>query len=229
MIDFRHILCVADDSNSNIGHLEKLRPCGEQLLVSHLTNHNADFLLGGLEKFSVARHNINFYNSVDVTAAYSSLSTTQPVRSLVFAALRVLINEHSILSAIPLNEHKRTPYFARLSSIDLRACTLFVERKKAFFPTEAGEVDEEIDALLESQHKLHWKDDVGTNPFWRIVVLGSPGIDNQFMVSWVFHHALSDGTSGLVFHRGLLAALNSFKLWRMGQSWEHRKQTSFHL
>jgi len=31
------------------------------------------------------------------------------------------------------------------------------------------------------------------------------------MVSWGFHHTLSDGTSGLVFHRGLLTALNSFK------------------
>jgi hypothetical protein len=65
--------------------------------------------------------------------------------------------------------------------------------------------------VLESQHKLHWKDDVGTKPFWCIIILRSPGVDNQFMVSWVFHHALSDGTSGLVFHRGLLTALNSSK------------------
>jgi len=29
------------------------------------------------------------------------------------------------------------------------------------------------------------------------------------MVSWFFHHAISAGTSALVFHQGLLAAFNS--------------------
>ncbi|KAH8721522.1 alcohol acetyltransferase [Phaeosphaeriaceae sp. PMI808] len=91
-------------------------------------------------------------------------------------------------------------------------CTSFFERKGPFFPTEAGEVDGEIDALLESQHReLHWRDDVGTKAFWRIIVVRSPGVENQFVVSWIFHHGLSDGTSGLVFHGDLLAALNSFK------------------
>jgi hypothetical protein len=92
------------------------------------------------------------------------------VQSLVFAALRVLINKHPILGAIPLGKHKSTPYCARLSSIDSHTCTLFVTRKKSFFPTEVGEVDEELDALLESQHKHDWRGDVGTKPFWRVIV-----------------------------------------------------------
>jgi hypothetical protein len=41
--------------------------------------------------------------------------------------------------------------------------------------------------------------------------LRSPGVDHQFVVSWVFHHAVSDGTSGLVFYHGLLATLNLFQ------------------
>ena len=102
--------------------------------------------------------------------------------------------------------------FVRLPSIDLRTCTVFFERKKSFLPTQAGENDDELAAVLEAQHKLNWKDGVGTKPFWRLVVLHNTGVGQaHFTASWIFHHAMSDGTSAQVFFRAFLAALNSFQ------------------
>lgn len=155
------------------------------------------------------RHNIGFYNSACVTATYSSPTTTRSCESLIFAALHILINQHPILSAISVNEHTNKPYFARLPQIDLRKCTQLIERTRSFSPTEAGEVDLELGELLESQHKHDWNEDLGTRPFWRAIILRSPGFGDEFMVSWFFHHAISDGTSALVFHQSLLAAFNS--------------------
>ncbi|RAR00803.1 carboxypeptidase s [Stemphylium lycopersici] len=190
----RQLLCDKYIPKNDTSHLERLRPCGP------------------IEAYSAVRHDLDSYTSVALTATYSCPKTSHTLRSLMFAALRVLINRHPVLSAVTVDEHKSKPYFARLPSIDLRTCTLFVERQKPFLPTEAGEHDQELEELLESQHRFNWKGEVGTKPCWRAVIIYSPDINNEFMVSWFYHHAISDGTSGLVFHRSFLAALNSFPL-----------------
>jgi hypothetical protein len=195
-----------------MAHLQKLRPMGENIpSACRSQNIVTDTPQGVLEAFSAARHHLGFYNSVAITAFYSCSATTLSIESLVFAALRILINSHSILGAITHNEDKNSPQFMRLDRIDLKTCTNFIERKKPFVPTEAGEVDQELDALLESQHKLNWNRDIGTRPFWRLIVLHSPGVTHELTITWVFHHALADGISALVFHRDFLAALNSLK------------------
>jgi hypothetical protein len=99
----------------------------------------------------------------------------------------------------------------RLDSIDLKTCTTFVEKKKPFVSTEAGEVDQELDVLLESQHEINWNMAVDTRPFWRLMMLCSPGINHGLKMTWVFHYSLADGISASVFHRDFLTALNSFK------------------
>ncbi|EMD59962.1 hypothetical protein COCSADRAFT_99655 [Bipolaris sorokiniana ND90Pr] len=168
-------------------------------------------VLGNLEKLFTAEHNLDFYSGAGVTATYICSTKSHAIQSLVFAAFRILIQRHSILSAIPLDEHKSAPYFGKLSEIDLRTCTSFVERKEAIFLDDMGMVDRELDVLLESQHKLNWKDDQGKKPFWRAIILQSAGLNNQITVSWIFHHALSDGVSGLVFHKHLLRILNQLE------------------
>ncbi|KAI1511848.1 hypothetical protein Ptr86124_009492 [Pyrenophora tritici-repentis] len=88
------------------------------------------------------------------------------------------------------------PDFIRLPSVHLRTYTVFIKRKKYIIPTNAGENNDELAAVLKAQHKLDWKDDVGTKLFWRLVVLHNPGTDqNQLTTVWVFHHTISDGTS----------------------------------
>ncbi|KAF2875214.1 alcohol acetyltransferase [Massariosphaeria phaeospora] len=176
--------------------LEKLRHCGH------------------LEVFSTSRHHLGFYKNVGCTAYYTipTSSTSKPFESLIYDALRIVIARHPILSAIPLNEDKPHPeaYFARLPTIDLRSCIQFVERKTEFDPEAA---DEELNALLAQQHNLDYHDAVGTKPFWRLVILrpssSSSSSPMSFTASWIFHHALADGESGLVFQRTLLSALQT--------------------
>lgn len=165
------------------------------------------FPSGNLEQFSTARHYLGFYNNVGLTATYSHPSSTTPLSTLIFQALRTVIQQHSILSAIPLAEDSQTPYFARLPTIDLRTCVRFVERKN--FPLAPDSDDEELDALVSEEHNKDFKSQVGERPFWSLIVLHVPGSTTHFSASWIFHHGLADGTSGLVFHQSLLAALQS--------------------
>jgi hypothetical protein len=139
--------------------------------------------------------------------------------------LRTLINSHSILDAITHDEDKNSPQFVHLDSIDLKTCTNFIERKKPFVSTKAGEVDQELDALLESQHGLNWNRNVGTRPFWRWIVLYSPGTNHELTITWIFHHSLADGILALVFHHDFLAALNSFKDKKHITKWCNRRET----
>lgn len=198
--------------------LERLRACGMSAsqtthsgyckLNSNIENASNIRLLGRLETFSTARHHLNFYKNVSCAATYTKPSSTIPIETLIFRALSVVIGRYSMLSAIPLNEDKSYPnvYFARLPSIDLRTCVEFIERKGS---VGDGERDEELDAVLQKQHNRNFLENVGTKPFWRLVVLYGTEHPGIFTAAWIFHHALADGTSGLVFHRTLRSALQS--------------------
>ncbi|KAF2634812.1 hypothetical protein P280DRAFT_212505 [Massarina eburnea CBS 473.64] len=163
---------------------------------------------GRAETFSTTRHHLGFFRNVSFAATYTytdtSLST--PLKPLVYQSLRTVIARHSILSAVPVNEDKSHPdvYFARLPCIDLKTCVLFVEREKGF---KGDGRDEELELTLQEQHNRNFKDELGTKPFWRLIVLHAPGDSSTFTAVWVFHHALADGSSALVFHGAFLAAL----------------------
>jgi hypothetical protein len=175
-----------------VKELVKIRPCGR------------------LESYSTARHHLGYYNNVGLTATYFTSSSTDSLEASIYSALRKVITENPNLSAIPLNEEKSSPdvYFARLPTIDLRSCVMFQARTEAL--PQDGNVDEELDQLLAEQHARNFKDDLGAKPFWRLTVLTSPSDINTFTATWTFHHALSDGSSALLFHEALLAGLNSF-------------------
>lgn len=176
-------------SMSNPKTLSKLRKCGK------------------LETFSTARHSLGFYNNVGFTATYTLPDNELSVNlKIIYRALGQLIDQHPILSAIPLDEDTKTPYFARLDSIDLAQCVFIVHRELAV-PAD-GQTDEELDAVLEEQHNTNFKEDLGSRPFWRIVMLlPISKSDLEITVSWIYHHALADGGSGAVFHRSLQNAL----------------------
>ncbi|KAF1847655.1 uncharacterized protein K460DRAFT_276437 [Cucurbitaria berberidis CBS 394.84] len=176
----------------DVTNLEKLRTCGR------------------LETYSTARHHLGIYKNVGLTATYtSSAATLTSLETLVFGALRGVLAKHAILGAIPLNEEKSYPdvYFARIPEIDFRTCVEFHQREDPL-PRD-GETDAELDALLVEQHNRDFKDELGSKPFWRLIILTSTKKPNEFSVSWFFHHALADGTSAFLFHESFLAALNS--------------------
>ena len=172
--------------------LERLRPCGR------------------LETYSTARHHLGFYKNVGLTAEYcTSTSSQASLESLVYNALRHVIASHPNLSTISLDEDKSYPhvYFARLPEIDLRTCVEIHERKTPF-PSD-GEADEKLDKVLEQQHSRDFKADLGSIPFWRLIVLKSPSELSKFTATWLWHHALADGASAFLFHETFLAGLNS--------------------
>jgi hypothetical protein len=174
--------------------LEKLRPCGR------------------LETFSTARHHLGFYKNVGFTAEYITSNTSESSLEIqVYSALRHVIAEHPNLSVVPLNEDQSYPkvYFAQLPEIDLHTVVELRERKTSF--PKDGETDGELDKLLAEQHSRDFKEglELGSMPFWRLILLSSPGKTTRFTATWMWHHALADGASALLFHESFLAGLNS--------------------
>ncbi|KAE9963537.1 hypothetical protein EG328_011318, partial [Venturia inaequalis] len=166
--------------------------------------------LGKLEQFSSARHHLGFYNNVGVSAHYTAPQEQEAcdssIRDHVFRAVAVVIQEHAILSAIPIDEDTPSPYFARLPTINLSRAVSFVTRVDASEPGGDGE----LDSLLEREHNTNFNADYGSLPFWRLVIVQMVGVFTEFTACFIFHHALADGVSGLVFHKSLQAALNKF-------------------
>ena len=127
-----------------------------------------------------------------------------PLKQSVFAALAAVIQKHPILSAIPVSEDSASPYFARLPSINLEEAVTFITR----FTTPSGR-DVELDGILEDQHNTNFKSNYGLLPFWRLVIITLPGVENALTASFIFHHSLGDGTSGLIFQKDLHSFLSA--------------------
>ncbi|PLN86103.1 alcohol acetyltransferase [Aspergillus taichungensis] len=167
--------------------LEKLRPVGR------------------LEQCSTARHSLGFYNNVAVTASYTLPGPfTLPVKDYIYKACEILISQHPVLSAIPIGEDTKEPYFARLPEIDLSTPVSFQERTGPF--PRLDEADSELDAVLQAQHNTPFE---APSPHWRLHVLTDPADNRRFTAVFVFHHAIGDGTSGKAFHRTFLQAMRS--------------------
>ncbi|KKK13882.1 hypothetical protein ARAM_004233 [Aspergillus rambellii] len=165
--------------------LEKLRP------------------VGLLEKFSTARHPLGFYYNVALAASYTlPESFTLPLKDYIYKATETLINQHPILSAIPVDEETNDPYFARLPEIDLSQQILF--QKRSVSPTDIDEPDTELQSLLQEQHAIGFKNPL---PYWRLLILTDDAKDKPFTAVFVYHHAIGDGGSGKAFHRTFLEAL----------------------
>jgi hypothetical protein len=97
-----------------------------------------------------------------------------------------------------MNEGSQTPMFVRANRIDLNHHVVF-ERTSKTFP---------LSRLLIDLHSSRFSE-LDTHPGWKLV-LSDDSIANSDSVSVTFvaHHALIDGLSGLVFHRHLSRALD---------------------
>ncbi|KAL4778523.1 hypothetical protein BJX76DRAFT_366222 [Aspergillus varians] len=177
------------------------------------TAHGLEILrpLGKLEQIASSCHHIGFFNNVGLSAWYNLADSASPpvfdLRSLIYTAVRDVVRKHRILSAIPVNEDTPNPHFAALPSVDLDRCITFLQRSKDL-DTTGGE-DKKLDSILEDQHNTDFKCDYGTLPFWRLIILQSPGKDNEFTASFVYHHGIGDGVAGLGFHDAFRQALDT--------------------
>jgi hypothetical protein len=162
-----------------------------------------------LEQFSSARHHLGFYNNVGISTAYVCPNLRPAdLKATIFSALAIVIERHPILSAIVVDEDSNAPYFARLPKINLEDAVAFVTRQKPVPVTENGR-DAELDGILEVQHNTSFKENYGSLPFWRLIILTAAETENGFVAAFIFHHALGDGGSGMMFHRDLLTALSA--------------------
>ncbi|KAH0528982.1 hypothetical protein TsFJ059_003789 [Trichoderma semiorbis] len=179
---------------SSMKQLKKLRP------------------LGKLEQVSACCHHLGYFNNVGLSAHYrlprSSSFAVSDLRKLVYAAAGDVISKHPVLFAIPANEDIPNAYFVSLPSIDLGQSVKFLIRSKPLNILDEGE-DEELDAVLEDQHNTNFKNDYGTVPFWRLIILQDTEEDMSFTASFIYHHAIGDGFSGLVFHNTFLDSLET--------------------
>ncbi|EEQ32965.1 Alcohol acetyltransferase [Microsporum canis] len=158
--------------------------------------------VGCLERYSTARNPQRFYTNVAVTASYELPSSCElPLRDCIYSALETLIGQHPVLSAIPLEEESKEPYFARLPEISLDQCVSFRERSGREADAEA---DAELDQMLNVQHNVSF---AAPLPYWRLSVLTGPRDGRRFTAAYVWHHAIGDGSSGKAFHRTFLQAL----------------------
>ncbi|KAL5363904.1 alcohol acetyltransferase [Aspergillus floccosus] len=158
-----------------------------------------------MEQYSTARHHLKYYNNVAVAATYSlPESFILPVQDYVFKACEALVGQHPVLSAIPLREDTKEPYWARLPEVDLGHAVHFKQRTKPV--SETDNHDSELDELLQEQHNTPY---TAPHPYWRLCVLTEATEPRRFTAAFVFHHALGDGTSGKVFHLTFLQALRS--------------------
>ncbi|KAL4865793.1 hypothetical protein BDV12DRAFT_199762 [Aspergillus spectabilis] len=158
--------------------------------------------VGGLEKYSTARHPMRFYMNVALTAHYTTPeSFTLPLKDYIYKAVETLINQHPVLSAIPHDEESDEPYFVRLPEIDLAQLVSF---QKLSQKLSLDDHDSELKSLLQKEHDTGF---TAPQPFWRLLILTDNEAEQEFTAVFVYHHALGDGGSGKAFHRTFLQAL----------------------
>ncbi|KAF1945055.1 hypothetical protein EJ02DRAFT_509756 [Clathrospora elynae] len=176
----------------DIRRLEKLRP------------------IGRLESVSAACHHLDFFNNVGLSAHYKlwNPSSVLDLQDLVYDSVADVVHRHPVLCAIVVDEDTPDPYFARLPSVDLQRSVRFVTGNQSLAPGGQAE-DKDLDALLQDEANTNLNSEYGTLPFWRLIILRSHGVENDFTACFIFHHAVGDGVSGLAFHSSFLDALHT--------------------
>lgn len=169
--------------------------------------------------YSTARHHLRFYFNVAVTVTYHlSEGPVPPIKDHIYRACEILIAQHPNLAVNPVDEGSRDPYFARLPEIDLDKCVSFQQRSQKYVASgdlEQTSRDVELDNLLQAQHNTPFS--LGL-PFWRLCILTDPTDDRHFTVSFVFHHAIGDGSSGKAFHNTFARALREVQSFPSGEA-----------
>ncbi|KAF4343919.1 hypothetical protein FBEOM_2154 [Fusarium beomiforme] len=162
--------------------------------------------LGILETGSATYHLMGLYRCVIVSARYNIPPNTSQ-NDAILAAVANLINENPMLRVGIQGEGNIEAYFTHVPEMRLSD---FVEFRN-WGPDE--DYDECLNDLHCELHDQFWQD-IETRPPWRVVV-GRPhgGLDNgaPFFehVVFAYHHSLTDGMGGRLFHEKLLAQLNS--------------------
>ncbi|PCG97453.1 Alcohol acetyltransferase [Penicillium occitanis (nom. inval.)] len=164
---------------------------------------------GRIENYMIAKHSLGFYNNVSVSAFYtrSSPLDIQHLQFLVYRAVKEVITDHPALGISIADEDKPRPYYVQLPTIDLSKAITFISSDTIPNPSDSDGA-KALDLLLEEQHNRNFKNRAPQDPLWRLLIVHEPTESSRFVACFVYHHAICDGTSGLVFHRHLLKKLS---------------------
>jgi hypothetical protein len=159
-------------------------------------------LVGASERYLITRSHLGIYNNVGLTIGYSWTRKEDSthfvlLKSIIHLAIARAIAEHPCLSVVPAGEETNDPYYTRLPIINLGHAVSFIQRRTSY----NGNEDLELDEILQGQHNapfLHSDIDL---PYWRLLILTHPGDDSDFFAAFIFHHAICDTRSAVLFHQ----------------------------
>ena len=157
------------------------------------------------ERYQAANHYQNNVVGICVSCQYtiptSLASSPRKLRHAIDLAVSRVILQHPMLRVGMIGEGSRKPAWIQLAEIDLSQLIHW------------HTIDKDTDYLLFSQHILETQLDtkfsnIETCPPWRLVVLQQEA-SNFIEIMFIFHHSVSDGVGGKLFHASLFRNLNS--------------------
>lgn len=150
---------------------------------------------GDLEAWSIHRGRLGIYLNVISAAKYTTKDSSIVFANRVRTVTHNQVNpQHTLLDCIIIGADSNEVSFQRVS------------RPAESLPISIQEAP--IEELWRTQHDKPMSDE---EP-WRVII--SPaGKDNQW-VTFVFNHALGDGTSGMFYHDALLRGLNEERTYK---------------
>lgn len=184
--------------------------------------------LGLIEAYSSYRHNLKQYFAVVFSGLYSSISYDSPLtKEQLYDSLTTLIVENPSLALTIHNETSETePHtFKLLEKFDLNKIIHYgpaippeikdnevidVQTLKKFaIPVEELESNSKITSMIQQRVSQQFPN-VDEIPPWRLYITPVCLSKNKYgtFVSFGFHHALGDGTSGRIMLTKLFDILN---------------------
>ncbi|KAK1623543.1 alcohol acetyltransferase [Colletotrichum phormii] len=175
---------------------------------------------GSMEKYSTARHSLGLYRCVAVTGRYiipPSIITLDQAKPILQHAVAQVIAEQPFMQVGIADEDKQTTSFVRVPQINLS------NHIQWFGPSHPGPgsdtdssaggpgPDAALCKHLSHQHDQLWPE-ITQRPPWKISIIPlqtSQDHPTHLEVTYTYHHAISDGTSGSIFHKRLLHALTN--------------------
>lgn len=155
-------------------------------------NHDSR-LCGKLELMSVYRTNLQIYSNVIVAMRY------KPKRTLTREDFGSEVENALRDSVIP-----RNPLLACKIVDGSTHHPKFVLERTRQLPIRHVKDWSDVQDFLRRDHD----DRPSNDELWRVSILPDRN-ENAFWVSFAFHHAIGDGTAGLLFHEQLLQALQA--------------------
>lgn len=144
---------------------------------------------GASELYSVYRNRLGMSSVIIVSATY-----TRPLsKDWLYSSLAELIKNEPMLCTNVFDSDSSAPVHRVIEKVDLD--------KVVLYRPEIESIQQLNDELVPAV-KLPYEDE--SMPLWRAYVIGK----EQTELVWVYDHSIADGSSGVLFHKKLLACLN---------------------